>query len=214
MPIGNDVVDLRDEEAHPGAVHRRFVERVCRPDEAAAIAAAADPNRLLWAYWAAKEAAFKALHKLCPELRFLPRRFAVGFHGASPAERLRGEVTVDGLRAEVEVESATNHLHAIAHAPFPGEGLRHAEVHTVRRIARATTTSGGLRAAARAELAALVARQVGCAPSAVRVASSRRRGEPPLVTVAGHDVALDVSLSHHGTLVACACSSRQVPHER
>lgn len=59
--VGIDVVDLDEVRARGLASHRRFVDRVCAPDEKQALALADRPDELLWALWAGKEAGFKVV---------------------------------------------------------------------------------------------------------------------------------------------------------
>lgn len=69
LTIGNDVVDLSADEP---ALHRRFTTRVFTDYERVRIGA--DRGKL-WLYWAAKEAAYKALKRNHPDLCFIPIRF-------------------------------------------------------------------------------------------------------------------------------------------
>jgi phosphopantetheinyl transferase (holo-ACP synthase) len=55
--VGNDVVDLRDPENQPEAIHPRFDDRVFTWAERARILAAGSPHRMRWVLWAAKESA-------------------------------------------------------------------------------------------------------------------------------------------------------------
>jgi hypothetical protein len=58
MP-GNDVVDLRDAEAAPGARHPRLDARAFTPAEREALRASGAPDVLRWTLWPAKGAADK-----------------------------------------------------------------------------------------------------------------------------------------------------------
>ena len=78
MLVGNDVVDLRDPESRPEAIHNRFDARVFTSDERKALSASAAAHELRWTLWAAKESAYKVAKKLDPTVRFLPRDFVVG----------------------------------------------------------------------------------------------------------------------------------------
>jgi len=59
--FGVDIVDLSNPRTFGRHHDRRFMERVFAPDERAAILEAPDPRMRAWRYWAAKEAAFKAI---------------------------------------------------------------------------------------------------------------------------------------------------------
>lgn len=213
MPVGNDVIDLHDPDTEPGATHPRFLARVCRAEEIARITAAPDPTRLLWIYWAAKESAFKALRKLDPSLPFLPRHFAVTFRPADESGVQSGVVETAGLAAIVWVTQHPDYLHAVAHAgPAAAETQSAAfattlsGVHCVTRAHHDTSPSAptDLSAAARRFLVSRLAPHLGCRPADIAVVRGAGRGTPPLVTVRGAPSGLDVSLSHHGRLVAFA----------
>lgn len=72
--IGNDIVDLRQSDYKPT---ERFLCRVFSERERCLIQNSTDSNLILWKIWSAKEAAFKALKKLNPELVFAHRFFEV-----------------------------------------------------------------------------------------------------------------------------------------
>ena len=69
LSIGNDIVDLV-EQAPP--LHPRFCSRVFSQSELERIGSC---RKTLWLYWAAKEAAYKAMKRLLPDLDFVPIRF-------------------------------------------------------------------------------------------------------------------------------------------
>lgn len=75
--LGNDLVDLTDPAAQTQAANPRFLQRILTPRELAVLEQAPDRHRQLWAFWALKEAAFKAGRQHEPALRFLPRQFEV-----------------------------------------------------------------------------------------------------------------------------------------
>lgn len=208
MLVGNDVVDLRDPETAPAARHPRFAARVCGAGELRVIEAAGSPNRVLWAYWAAKESAFKALRKRVATLPFVPRHFAVRLRGGNDGGILHAEVRVADLRAAVEIQETADHLHAIACALPVGVAAPLAPccrvVSAVHLIGEATSHS----ASARACLARALSQHLGCRPADLAITDPPHRGAPPIVLVRGFPMLIDVSLSHHGRLVAFAFTSR------
>jgi phosphopantetheinyl transferase (holo-ACP synthase) len=200
MPIGNDIVDLTDPEAAPGAHHPRFAERVCHEVERWVIARAAAPNRMLWAHWAAKESAFKALRQLDPSVRFLPRQLRVHFH-ASDGDTLYGCVHAGRHAARVEVHLEADRLHALASVDAPAATGRR----TVRwRVARRPPEAAAVSVAVRRLLGAALAHRLGCAPLDIAITAAQPRGTPPRVLVRGRPAAVDVSLAHHGRFIAFA----------
>lgn len=207
MLVGNDVVDLCDPETAPAARHRRFAARVCGAEELRAIETAASPNRALWAHWAAKESAFKALRKRLATLPFVPRHFAVRLQSGIDGGMLRAEVRAGSLCAAVEIQNARDHLHAVACAvPVAGEPLPApcwrivSAVHVIGEPASAS-------AAARAWLTRALGGDLRCPPGDLVISDPPHRGAPPIVRVRGVPVSIDVSLSHHGRLVAFAYAS-------
>jgi hypothetical protein len=181
-------VDLGDPEVRPGAPHPRFDARVFTPQERAALAASTAPNRLRWALWAAKEAGYKLARKLDPKTPFSPRRFAVRLDAL-----LGGRVEWPGGAARVEVRARGEALHATA-----TDGAAAA-----RRLVRgvALLDAGGDPSRAARELALRrTAERLGLAPAELRV---EQRGRIPCLRRGARR--LDLSLSHHGRLVAFAC---------
>lgn len=82
--VGNDVVDLAAPDARRKSADGRFLCRVFTAGERARILAAADPDRMLWMLWSAKEAAFKVARKLRADLPFAHRRFEAWVGPAAP----------------------------------------------------------------------------------------------------------------------------------
>jgi len=194
--LGNDVIDLGDPETRPGACHPRFDARVFTPEERAALAAAADPNRLRWSLWAAKEAAYKCLKQLAPGTCFSPVRFGVRL-----AADQTGSVEFGGRRLRVALFSEGDALHAVA--TDAGDPER-----TVLRVVSAqpaaeasACASQAVRALARDAAAAIL----GCAPGEIELS---REGRVPHLRRRGANRELDLSLSHHGRFLAAALAMR------
>jgi phosphopantetheinyl transferase (holo-ACP synthase) len=186
--LGNDVVDLSDPETL-GARHPRFDARVFTDEERAALAEARDPERLRWSLWAAKEAAYKCLKKLAPEIAFSPSRFAVRFETERAGRVEFGDVS---LRVALFVEGDA--LHAVAtDGVDPERRVRRA---LVRRAAPGSA-SWAVRELAREAAAA----QLGCDPAEL---SFSRDGRVPKLHRRGVRAGLDLSLSHHGRYLAAA----------
>lgn len=75
--LGNDVVDLSLPDAKQKYLNTRFLQRVFSLQERCAIESSHDKDRIFWAIWAAKEAAYKACQKLIPNLIFAHQQFRV-----------------------------------------------------------------------------------------------------------------------------------------
>jgi phosphopantetheinyl transferase (holo-ACP synthase) len=196
--VGNDVVDLRDRSVAAGPRHPRFDARVFAPAEHRALRESEAPNPLRWAFWAAKEAAYKVAKKLDDATVWSPLRFVVHLE-SGPERGLEGAVEHAGREIPVRVEADAERVHAIA------TDVRGAFARIRARVAElpepGANPSAAVRALARADLAPLL----GAAPEALEFA---RRGRIPVLRVAGGEAPLDLSLSHHGRFVAWACEPR------
>ena len=187
--VGNDVVDLRARIV-AGPRHPRFDARVFAPSEHRALRESAEPDALRWAFWAAKEAAYKVAKKLDDEAVWSPVRFVVRFERGD-----EGSVEHEGRRIPVQIERDGERVHAIASD----------EAHSLARVrsrvaelpAPDADPSAAARALAREELAPLL----GTSAAALDFA---RRGRIPVLRVDGRDAPYDLSLSHHGRFVAYA----------
>lgn len=189
--IGNDVVDLGDPETAPGAQHPRFDERVFAPEERDALARSGAPNRLRWTLWAAKEAAYKVARKLDPRVVFSPKRFVVCLDPT-----LRGEVRHGAVRFGLRIDVLPEAVHAIASSDAEVSSAVRSEL--LALPAPGADPGRSVRAlAARSLTAALGAR-----PGDVVVV---KEGRVPRLEVGGRRATSDLSLSHHGNVVAWAC---------
>lgn len=184
--IGNDVVDLRDPETRPGAVHARFDARVFTPVEVDRLRRCERPNVERWRLWTAKESAFKAARRSTPALVFAPSRFRV-------EEDELGERVMIGERAyHVSWRTEDGGVHAVARdAGVPGGD-----------VLCAAARRPGLAPSGEARRLAIetVAAALGLAPHGVRVEMT---GRVPSLRV-GSEGSLALSLSHHGEMVAFA----------
>ncbi|MDJ0785554.1 MAG: 4'-phosphopantetheinyl transferase superfamily protein [Myxococcota bacterium] len=204
--IGNDVVDLRDPEARPGASHPRFERRVFGDRERRSIEASACRERSLWAHWAAKEAAFKALRRQRPDLPFHPRGFEVSLRGRlrpRVSSLLRGDVRVSGLSLPVFARIDAERVHAwvggatqvaaerIRPGACPSESARALAL----AMARTRFPGEALRVEREDRIPTLVRTPFRTTAASNDDVGSAR--EPDVCRV-------PLSLSHHGRFVACA----------
>lgn len=205
MGVGNDVVDLRDPRNQPSAIHPRFDIRVFGEDERALLDTVADRlarHRLRWTLWAAKEAAFKALARRMPGLRFHPRRFAV----TAPAPRGgRETATVRHVAGVLDVRfhRTAARVHAVASDPGAPE--------SVAGAAPIAARTAGTPHGASAEVRRLAARQIGALLDVPADRVEITRGGAPLAMFDGAPLPVLPSLSHDGRWVAWALSGAAGP---
>ncbi|NJD18269.1 MAG: 4-phosphopantetheinyl transferase family protein [Gemmatimonadetes bacterium] len=220
--VGNDVVDLLDPSTSGKHVDGRFLDRVLAPAERADLARSDDPAVTLWAFWAAKEAAYKSVSKLLgtPPV-FAHASFVATWTEARP-ERWVGRVAYEELHVSVVATRSRGAVHAVAlwgaepasvlvgvePLEEPREAWRDLLARLLPRLSAREADavhsfpSAAVRIRARATLApALAAEEAGvelvCDPGV----TGRR---PPRAVLAGKPAAADVSLSHHGSWIAWA----------
>ncbi|MDH3684978.1 MAG: 4'-phosphopantetheinyl transferase superfamily protein [Myxococcales bacterium] len=196
--IGNDIVDLRDADARPGARHPRFDARVFCAAERAALAASSAPDRLRWVFWAAKEAAYKVARKLDAACVFSPSLFAVEFESAS-----LGTVDFGQARFPVHVNDVHHGVHVVATQP---SARRSRIVTGSREMTDAASRDAAAPGLAVRELA--LSQLSSCWPDS-RVLAVAQEGRIPVLESDGVRVDADLSLSHHGRWVAFACEIPQ-----
>lgn len=193
--IGNDVVDLTDPEAQPEGLHPRFDSRVFARSELDLIRVSGAPDRLRWMLWAAKEAAYKALKKIAPHTIFSPRRFVVKLN-----ETLRGNVTCEENTLPIQVWEEEGSVHAIATTE---DALDERILSGTETLESEQVLDGEFPGeAARALAIRMLAEHLGVPREELAII---KRGRIPTLLHNGESTDIDLSLSHHGRLVAFAC---------
>lgn len=195
MPVGNDVVDLKDPDSQPDRIHARFDLRVFSRPELQLISRAPDgPSRhlLRWTLWAAKESAFKYLRQADSSIPFHPREFEV-----SPGPRGQAVVRMGELRRIASIDATPDRVHAVV-----ADDTR-AALSGVSRIDPAPSPAEA-SARVRSDACAAIGALLGIDP--VEVSVSRDDGGPgsPVARRSGSPLPVEVSLSHHGRWVAHA----------
>jgi phosphopantetheinyl transferase (holo-ACP synthase) len=200
--VGNDVVDLTDPAIADHHSRERFVSRVCAPEERARVGTIFD----LWALFAAKEAAYKALVKIGQAPGFAHREIRV-------ASDLR-TVSWRGYEFELSVRADAEHVHAIAWSrrslPPLARVARTPDPCAARLARSSPSVALSAGAAARELLCELVGAATGYPVSELEVVRDPVPGAwdgfgPPRVEHRGSSViGADVSLSHDGPFVAAA----------
>ncbi|MDA8126520.1 MAG: 4'-phosphopantetheinyl transferase superfamily protein [Deltaproteobacteria bacterium] len=230
MPLlGNDIVDLEMAENRGKCTDSRFLGRVFTAPERALIARAAAPDALLWALWAVKEAAYKAVSRADPAVDSIPRRYPVlfageegglgpdgpeGFPGPSPA----GESPVGGFLARsgrgslagrvltprgvlaLQVTLTDRYVHALT-ATTPADLDRSRwQVEEIKNGDIAADPSVLVRAFLCREMAVLA----GCPAAELQVRKSPLGSGAPDLCRRGVPLPFTISLSHDGRFVAYA----------
>jgi hypothetical protein len=207
--VGNDIVDLGICLQEKKTENPRFLKKVLTAAEQAALARSDHPERLFWAFWAAKETAYKAVSKAYPPVCAIPRRYEVSLTEHAGGREARGRVETPRGVVGVRVVSDEEALHCIGSAGCRSvpEGLFHGFIRLVETGGAASSVSHARQSRAARKIAARSIRsRLGRKPSSVTIKRKRdARGKgPPLVFVNGARSFHDVSLSHHGRFAAYA----------
>ncbi len=226
--LGNDIVDLTDPRHAGKASDDRFLKRVFSEAEQTQIRATENRDRALWVRWAGKEAAFKTISKSrgAPPVFIHPTfevtLFAPDDAPDDPPVTRFGQVLYQDSLLPLRIEVVGTTLHAVTWVPGGG---RHSPPFTWG--SKETSSPGddwkealapffspgewGCVSHQRSALARLAARksmaaslgveetelEIGCGP-----------GKPgrriPKVFLRGEEIPMDLTLSHHGRLLAWA----------
>jgi phosphopantetheinyl transferase (holo-ACP synthase) len=207
--VGNDIVDLSEPSNRGRSRSSRFLNRVFDGEEQRVIRQAPEPDTMLWALWAAKEAAYKLASKLRPGVNAIPHRYAVVLGtpeiAAAMRKRERGGACLTGRVAtpdgglEVDVEITAAYVHCLA-ARTPAERL------LVRHRVFSLPADADPSTALRQRAVPLLARLLDCNPDDLGIRRFPAPGGlgPPIVFLAGVPAPVDLSLSHDGRFGAVA----------
>ncbi len=210
MPsIGNDIVDLTALENRGKSRDGRFLDRVFTHDEQDLIRQANQwADAVLWAIWAGKEGAFKAISKSIPDFPSSPRQYNVKFNnqdlgsclcGIDPIE-LPGVVETPAGDVSFRTLFAPDYVHCLAMigACRPDE----------RMISQVIPLDEGMDGSFRLRKAAVdrIAAVLDMPSTSISIHRSRTAvGDgPPYVLAGGLKTNVDISLSHDGRFGAFA----------
>jgi phosphopantetheine--protein transferase-like protein len=199
-PVGNDIVDLRASGNIGKSADGRFRGRVFTEEEQSLISGSRQPDAFLWALWASKEAAYKAVSRGNPAVCSIPRQYRVVIEtatGQETAGRLAGKVITPkgelSLRAALTLEWV--------HALVTGSDT---DCDRIFRLVECLDDSEDPSTAVRWSLLREIARSFGCTVGDLSMVKDTGRPGAPSVLFRGHLLTEEVSLSHDGRFAAFA----------
>jgi len=219
---GNDIVDLNV----PGTINRgkdeRFLAKVLTCAENEVLKKCSDPDRFLWAFWAAKETAFKAVSKTVSGISSSPKRYPVAWdrikeigncEAGSSEDRIYATEIYDG-RVEtparpvaVRAFFSSSHIHCVG-TTGGAKGLDilcFSDARIVSKGIMPTPEEQSLRG--RKMACQDLADFLGLLPGGVTIQRNRNkkgRPGPPRVYINQRKTNISISLSHHGRYAAFA----------
>jgi len=209
--IGNDIVDLTD----PGNIGKsgdnRFLQRVFTGPERERIAAAGDPDTMMWALWAAKETAYKVIRKIDPLAASTPRLYPVVLSPGDHGPTRSGMVYTQQGPVVIRVLITGEYLHCVG-ATTPPDILEHV-LWDIKRLPQAEDGGGHdpsmeVRRHVGRRLAALL--NASAADIEIRRFQDNHGWGPPRLYLNGKPALFDLSFSHDGAFVAYAMISSPI----
>jgi phosphopantetheine--protein transferase-like protein len=204
--VGNDIVDLAEAENIGKSRDTRFCRRVFNAEELSMIAASARPDSVLWAIWAAKEAAYKAISRSDPAVCSIPKKYPVILESRSPrtlsifpegmATSLDGNVKTPRGELLVRISIADDSVYAIV--AQTASALKR----VVSRVERIDPAKDDASVFVRQILLEAIASRLGCGSSDLSIAGEKRRPRAPFVLLRGTRLPAEISLTHDGRFVA------------
>jgi len=207
--IGNDIVYLKAARLGGKDQHQAFLNKILSAEEQQILRTSDSPALTLWKFWSAKEAAYKILKKLEPQMVFSPTNLHVQESGIvkTPVADLKVSWTYDSeylhcvavptnqactpLIAVEQQSAVIQNQKTVLSAPEAASAKSEASI-AVRLLAKKLLTQAGYP---NAEI--------------VRMRISEYDWGPPVVWPHGHGKntpgpQIDISLSHDGPWVAAA----------
>ncbi len=200
LSVGNDVVDLKDPESIGKSRDARFLDRVFTVEERTLIAKSTRHDTLLWALWAAKEAAYKAVSRGDPEVCSIPRRYHVILTSEDTlgkATRLFGKVITPRRDLAIQIDATKELVHAVAAGSESDLGR------ICRRVDRLDCTDEPA-IFVRKNIIRAIGRYIGCPAGSLRVVKESAGPSAPSVFLGGQRLTPWISFSHDGRFTAFA----------
>lgn len=196
-------MDLGERHTRTKSRDARFLARVFTPHERAAIEKSADPDTILWALWAGKEASYKAACKLQPQQRLssAPARYEVDISDVA-GFLMTGMVMSPLGQFSLNITVTAMYVHAVASRTSPPSAA-------VIKSAVSTMLPDGCcdeSAQVRKDLCRDLGAFLSVNPQElefIRPGPPNRLG-PPEVRWLGHPLDIDITMSHHGRFIAYA----------
>jgi len=179
------------------------MERVLTACERRAIKRSDHPDQLLWAFWAAKETAYKAINKLYPDVSSSPGLYEVQLEEGAPAAS--GVVCTPKTEVPVRILFHPEYVHCFG--GLTGSGHLDAIKWGVGTIDKNSgSVSERESQSARRLAASHIADILHCDPRDIVISRQNHhaKSDLPKVYVKGKPADMDISLSHDGRFAAFA----------
>lgn len=200
LSVGNDIVDLKEPENIGKSRDDCFLDRVFTEEERERISGSTFPDQFLWALWAAKEAAYKAVSRVNPAICSIPRSYHVVLtteDTRKQAVRLAGKVITSHGELAIQIDANEELVHAVAAGSESD----------LSRICRQVDRLDGVEDPSifvRKKIIRTIARCIGCPARRLRIVKASAGPGAPSVFLRGRLLTPWISLSHDGCFTAYA----------
>ncbi|HPL65880.1 MAG TPA: 4'-phosphopantetheinyl transferase superfamily protein [Smithellaceae bacterium] len=196
----------------------RFLKKILTDTEIDQTGCSADPEAVLWSFWAAKEAVYKVLLKKNGHTAFIPNRWSVRYRDfqdlcegdfALRSGCREGEVGIPGSgNVYIRLFTYPSYVHCIASDKSESLNRIVARVDRLPRQENSLRTDPSLFV--RSKLLRCLARHFHLAARDMNIVREPQKDGlgPPLLYIAGVRSAIDLSISHDGCYVAYAYLDR------
>ncbi|MBI5844077.1 MAG: 4'-phosphopantetheinyl transferase superfamily protein [Deltaproteobacteria bacterium] len=198
--VGNDIVDLRLPQALGRCGDRRFIQRVLNMAEEEAFERMGGGDGLLWAFWAGKEAAYKALSQRYPKAPGMPRNFEVKWQSSLKEKELFGMAATFAEPVFLSASISEEHVHCTGVTGGFGS------LSKVRSLVGEWPGLGDDSRRARTLAASLISSIAHIRPEEISIyrPPCPRRSGPPRAFHHGSPLPFIISLSHDGRFASCS----------
>ncbi|MCG8571642.1 MAG: 4'-phosphopantetheinyl transferase superfamily protein [Spirochaetes bacterium] len=213
--IGNDIVDITDTILLDKYKDLRFIKRILDPIEIYQLKKTPYPGHLLWYFWSAKEAAYKALKKYDEKIIFCHKEFKVNILEFQKLVKKKiGILYYKGIKLNLSWKASMNWIHC--HALFQNTKKPEKMITKIMKAdqipipdnfftEKETVSIYSPLSQAVRVLAKNLLHQNGLKLAEIIRLPQLRRFSPPLIF---HNSQLvndwDISLSHDGSYIACS----------
>ena len=206
--IGNDIVDLKLPEAVGKSKDLRFINKVLNTHEQHAVYYSDFPDAMLWALWAAKESAYKAVSKSDPAVGSAPGHYPVQLDSITTSHDAFGVVVTPKGPVMVKIEFGAEYVHCLG--LFGPKDILPSIVYDAGPICKRDINGKSISEIESAAVRYLaikgIASYLKMAEKDISIFRHKKNNKrmPPAVSAKGYSKPMDISLSHDGRFAAYA----------
>jgi phosphopantetheine--protein transferase-like protein len=214
--VGNDIVDLASPFTQGKSKDRRFINKILSLSEQSVLKWDYFTDHHLWAYWAAKESAFKVVSKIHADISSSPKKYDVCFDDQEVAHDQWSQKSVLTAMVKTPVQWVNVRLyihkkwiHCIASShSIDSIPIIFYEVHRIDHLFKFNYSHASKEESGyvRKKAGLKISEQLSIYPELVIFSKNKGKQTFPEVYVGENKTNIDISFSHDGRFVAYAFS--------